>query len=511
MANVKATDLIDFTRASKGHALAKVSYGEELVVNGGFDTDSDWTTQRVSIASGVADFSDNSSGPARIIQDNVYTVGKTYLVTFDVNTSGTLRVYDGSGYDGDISVSSGTVSKIIYAEGTQFIIRANVTNDYTGTIDNVSVKEVLFNQPDGTLQLFEHPNNIPRIEYDADGNLLGLLIEEARTNLETNSDRTGTAQNGSVTEANEVLTPAGTVPNAYTATSVNYNQFYYSMPSNCTIGTTYTASVFVNVPDKTAVPYLFFEIRSIANGTFVVFDTTNSSVFSTPSGVTASITSIGNNWYRVSVTATAAVSTNLYGAKIYLSTSTATPFTNGVAVGSKVYFFGHQVEAGSFPTSYIKTQGSTVSRAADVASIDVDQFGYNQSEGTLFVDFNTFNALTQNSPVSIGANSSNAMGIYAINSYQLRNLVANSSDVLLDNGTVSSAKNKIAGCYKLNNFAVSLNGNTASVDTSGAPQASPTTMYIGAFVTTNKFNGHIKSITYTPKRLSNAKLQELTS
>ena len=36
-------DLITFTRASAGHALRPVSYGDELVANGTFDTDSDWT------------------------------------------------------------------------------------------------------------------------------------------------------------------------------------------------------------------------------------------------------------------------------------------------------------------------------------------------------------------------------------------------------------------------------------------------------------------------------------
>ena len=38
-----ATDLITFTRASGGTALRKISYGNELVTNGTFATDSDWS------------------------------------------------------------------------------------------------------------------------------------------------------------------------------------------------------------------------------------------------------------------------------------------------------------------------------------------------------------------------------------------------------------------------------------------------------------------------------------
>ena len=38
-----ASDMITFSRASGGYGLTKVSYGPELVTNGDFATDSDWT------------------------------------------------------------------------------------------------------------------------------------------------------------------------------------------------------------------------------------------------------------------------------------------------------------------------------------------------------------------------------------------------------------------------------------------------------------------------------------
>ena len=40
----KAQDLITFTRSTTGTALAKISYGEELVTNGDFSSDSNWNT-----------------------------------------------------------------------------------------------------------------------------------------------------------------------------------------------------------------------------------------------------------------------------------------------------------------------------------------------------------------------------------------------------------------------------------------------------------------------------------
>jgi len=63
---------------------------------------------------------------------------------------------------------------------------------------------------------------------------------------------------------------------------------------------------------------------------------------------------------------------------------------------SNVLVWGAQVEAGSFPTSYIPTTGSTVTRAADVASIEGTDFSswYNQSEGTVYITYQNRNVST---------------------------------------------------------------------------------------------------------------------
>jgi hypothetical protein len=51
------------------------------------------------------------------------------------------------------------------------------------------------------------------------------------------------------------------------------------------------------------------------------------------------------------------------------------------------YLWGAQLEQGSFPTSYIPTQASTRTRAADNASITGKNFSewYNQDEGTYYL------------------------------------------------------------------------------------------------------------------------------
>jgi len=196
-------DLLTFTRASKGHALRPVSYGDELVSNGTFDTDtSGWTAGNnavLSVSSNRLRVGLNVTDYAYASQSFATEVGKIYVITFNswgsnqaalwrLGTALTSNnVYQSAGNSDDnfswhlaFVAQSATTFLTLYANST--------SNTGYAEYDNVSVKEVTFDESDGTLTLFEHPNNIPRVEYDADGNRLGLLVEEARTNLLTYSE-----------------------------------------------------------------------------------------------------------------------------------------------------------------------------------------------------------------------------------------------------------------------------------------------------------------------------------
>jgi len=122
-------------------------YGSELVVNGGFDTDTAWTKgTEWAISGGVANVA-NVGVVTYLIPSPILSsiVGKTYLITFTVSNyvAGTVRFSYG-GINGTAITANGTYTEIVTA------ISVNTFSLYAGTtascsFDNVSVKEVLIN------------------------------------------------------------------------------------------------------------------------------------------------------------------------------------------------------------------------------------------------------------------------------------------------------------------------------------------------------------------------------
>ena len=207
----KAQDLITFTRSTTGTALAKISYGEELVTNGtewtgasGTTPPTGWTSSGIRPNYAVVDGTLSVNPTNNIWTGYAITglvIGKSYQITGEYKSGGAggsvyLRIANSVGANSgdsyfakDTSSTDWTTEQGVFKPtATTVYVSIGVSQNKFGYFDNVSVKEVSFDQPDGTLQLFNHPINKPRIEYDAEGNCLGLLVEEARTNLVTQSE-----------------------------------------------------------------------------------------------------------------------------------------------------------------------------------------------------------------------------------------------------------------------------------------------------------------------------------
>jgi len=113
--------------------------GPELVVNGGFDADTDWTKGTGwTIAAGVASFTATGS-TSNLSQDVGLVAGTVYSVAVTVTVSaGGVAVYAGTGSSPLLIFSAGTFTARIVATTSTLFIQAGLT--FTGTIDNVSVR-----------------------------------------------------------------------------------------------------------------------------------------------------------------------------------------------------------------------------------------------------------------------------------------------------------------------------------------------------------------------------------
>jgi hypothetical protein len=224
--------------------------------------------------------------------------------------------------------------------------------------------------------------NEPRFDYDpATGESLGLLVEEARTNLALSSeDFSNTSYwnpTGQTITTNAVVAPDGntTADNIVPSSGTNVARYLYyaANPYSMSASTIYTTSIFVK---KNGLRYFAFQVHDNLSGyhtsgfdldTGTVVASTVSNI-GTAAAATATIVSYPNGWYRCIITGITA-STGTTGRTAFSFSSALNANASlGVITADGVnggYVWGHQVEQGSFPTSYIPTTGSAVTRQPD--------------------------------------------------------------------------------------------------------------------------------------------------
>lgn len=244
---------------------------------------------------------------------------------------------------------------------------------------------------DSTGTLRNAPANTPRLDYDpSTTEPHGILVEEQRTNLLLRSQLNATYwANGPdvVVAYNNALSPMGDT-SAATATvgSGIANRWINSAAggngASIAAGTTYSYSIFVK-PDTSVVSMSITVGKSNSsdgaiayymlsgNGSVATYGSRTSGTY-----IGSGIQPVGAGWYRLWVAAQTSSSTSGH---VILSI----PNTPEAVAGTSWKVWGAQIELGSFPTSYIPTSGSTVTRPADVFTIPTNTGWYTQGQGTL--------------------------------------------------------------------------------------------------------------------------------
>jgi hypothetical protein len=130
-----------------GSTLAGVLAGQsELVTNGGFDSDTVWTKQSGTISGGKL----NGSNAAQLAYQNIgLVVGKIYRLQFDYTMSAGIGIRANNSttngaaimWSGTLGASGTITAYVVATTGGILCFEASGAN-FTGTIDNVSVKLV---------------------------------------------------------------------------------------------------------------------------------------------------------------------------------------------------------------------------------------------------------------------------------------------------------------------------------------------------------------------------------
>ena len=125
------------------------------------------------------------------------------------------------------------------------------------------------------------------------------------------------------------------------------------------------------------------------------FDIQNGTIATTGAGVTSSIASVGNGWYRLSITGAAATTQQASAVKVTIVTSGSAAFDQSFAgtITNGTYIFGAQVEVRNSVGQYSKTTNLPVCKYQSTllsAPVDTPRFDHDpitkESKGLLFED-----------------------------------------------------------------------------------------------------------------------------
>ena len=405
---------------------------------------------------------------------------------------------------GRLTAYTGT-SRFAYIWGAQLEQRSSVTA-YTATTTAPITNYIP--------ALQTAASGVARFEHNPiTGESLGLEIEEQRTNLLLRSeefDNASWSKTRSSITSNAIVALNGALTGDKLVENTDNNTHFINQTVTLVNATTYTYSVYAKAGERV---WLVMDAHDGASNQKTFFNLSNGTVGVSAAGNTASITLVGNGWYRCVITRISAGTT----AFPRFGTGTADNQESYTGDGySGLYLWGAQLEAGAFATSYIPTIASQVTRSTDAASMTGTNFSswYRGGAGTMYSESAVYATTIKTQGVwdLLGGATSTSLRSPQSTDPKLRAFVGGTFSGF-GAGSAITNNTPIKAVVAWQGLSGRLQSGNASVDVTAVANLDATQLLIGALINanSNSLNGTLKKLAFYPARLTNAELEGLTT
>jgi hypothetical protein len=344
--------------------------------------------------------------------------------------------------------------------------------------------------------------DIARIDYtdSADG---VLLLEPASTNRFIQSNQFDT--NWLISNASLLSgqTGVGGSLNAWKLTE-NSSAAEHFVRQTPIIGGVVSVSVYAKAGTND-----FLYLRGVTSGVNIrTWFNLKTGVVGTIQSTSAIMKSMGNGWYRCTMVLTHDSAFEYY---IGMSNADAVSTYQGDGTGS-IFIQYAQLEQLSYPTSYIPTSGSTVTRAAETCNNSGNSEVFNDSEGVLFFNLNTLDTSAIPAISLSDGTFSNEIefAYFGTNQWNIVMRVGGTNTFVI--GTVNGdAYSKFSVSYTSSNFKVFLNGFLIASNPMASALSGLKEIDFSLPSATNPFYGNTKELGYYDTALTDLELETLTS
>ena len=436
----------------------------------------------------------------RIYQSNLdLKSGHKYKLTFDVTTTGSTDLWIGNNA-GSVNYEGGTYRAfstgyycVLFDMPSEQTTLAFFANNNDVTLDNISLVEV--------------QGDRPRLSYDITNGVVEdkphLLLEPSSTNFLTfSNDFAGSSynKNSFACLPNHDISPEGLNNASLIYQTADGDRDFFTITAN-------RIDVFSIYAKAAGKDFFVIFDKSASNPAY--YNLANGTLGTVPSGTTATITAVGNDWYRLTYYRN---QTGIYQFFKPIDANNGT--SSGTASGTDgALIYGAQLEAGSYATSYIPTAGTTITRAAETCNNSKPSV--NSTEGVLYVEIAALaNTGVRQISLSGASPSANKIAIlYTGSTNEIKAFLEGGGSVAVNSThTLSNALgfNKIAFKYKVNDFALYVNGTEVLTDTSGAVPTDLQDLSLDDAFGTQNFYGKVKGLAVYNEALSESQLMQLT-